>query len=81
MRIVEVNGDEAKVELGRVTRTISLALLESAAPGEYVLIHAGFAIGKMDEREAKLTLDALAECGLDGDGEALADDGYTASGA
>ena len=80
MRIIELNGSEAKVELGGVTRMISISLLESALVGDYVLIHAGFAIGKLNEAEAMLTLKELAECGLDR--EAVPnDDGYAALGA
>lgn len=62
MRLVEINGGEGIAELGGVRRKVSLVLLESAALGDYVLVHAGFAIGKVDEEEAKLTLEALGEC-------------------
>jgi hydrogenase expression/formation protein HypC len=63
MRLIEVQGEEGRAELDGVTRTVSLALLDSAAPGDYVLIHAGFAIAKLDEEEARLTLEAIAACG------------------
>jgi hydrogenase expression/formation protein HypC len=67
MRVVEISSDgEGIVELGGVRRRISFKLLGDAAPGDYVLVHAGFAIGKVDEAEAQLTLDALAECGGEG---------------
>jgi hydrogenase expression/formation protein HypC len=62
MRLVEINGGEGIAELGGVRRKVSLVLLESASLGDYVLVHAGFAIGKVDEEEAKLTLEALGEC-------------------
>jgi hydrogenase expression/formation protein HypC len=62
MRLVSVSGDEGRAEQGGVTRSVSLALLESAAPGDYVLIHAGFAIAVVDEEEARLSLEAIAEC-------------------
>jgi hydrogenase expression/formation protein HypC len=68
MKLVTVGGGEGTAELGGVTRKVSLALLESAAPGDYVLVHAGFAIAKVDEEEAMLTIEAIAACedGTDG---------------
>lgn len=69
MRVVELPSDgEGIVEAGGVRRRVSLRLLGPVAPGEYVIVHAGFAIGKVDETEAQLTLAALAECSEDGDG-------------
>ncbi len=68
MRLASVEGDQGLAELGGVTRKVSLALLESAAPGDYVLVHAGFAIAKVDEEEAALTIEALAACEDEGDG-------------
>jgi hydrogenase expression/formation protein HypC len=70
MRLVAVDGDEGVAELGGVTRKVSLALLGSASPGDYVLIHAGFAIAKVDEEEAMLTIEAIAACGDEDDGRA-----------
>jgi hydrogenase expression/formation protein HypC len=67
MRLVSIAGEAGKAELGGVLRDVSLALLPDAELGDYVLVHAGFAIGKVDEEEARLTLDALAEiAGCDG---------------
>jgi hydrogenase expression/formation protein HypC len=68
MKLVTVKGDEGVAELGGVTRKVSLALLESASPGDYVLIHAGFAIAKVDEEEAMLTIEAIAACEDEVDG-------------
>jgi len=59
MRLVSVEGEVGQAELGGVTRKVSLALLPDAAIGDYVLVHAGFAIGKVDEEEARLTLEAI----------------------
>ncbi len=61
MRLVAVDGDEGRAELDGVERKVSLALLESAVPGDYILIHAGFAIAVVDEEEARRTLEDLAE--------------------
>jgi hydrogenase expression/formation protein HypC len=68
MRLVELRGDEAVAEQGGVTRKISIALLESAKIGDFVLVHAGFAIAIIDEEEARLDLDAIEACAEEGDG-------------
>jgi hydrogenase expression/formation protein HypC len=61
MKIVEMILPEAVVELGGVRRRIHLALLatEDLRIGDYVIVHAGFAIQKMDKREALETLKIL----------------------
>jgi hydrogenase expression/formation protein HypC len=72
MKVVEISDDgEGLVEAGGVRRRISFKLLGEVGLGEYVLVHAGFAIGKVDEGEAQLTLDALAECYGEGDGNSI----------
>ena len=69
MRVLEIGEDsEGLAELGGVRRRVSFRLLGDVALGDYVLVHAGFAIAKVDEDEARLSLDALAECGELGDG-------------
>ena len=60
-RIVQVESNRAKAEVGGLLREISIDLCPEVAVGEYVLIHAGFAIQKLDEKEAKETLDLLAQ--------------------
>jgi hydrogenase expression/formation protein HypC len=59
--IQTVEGAHAVVELGGVKRTISLILTPEAEVGNYVLVHAGYAIGIVDEEEAKETLLLLEE--------------------
>jgi hydrogenase expression/formation protein HypC len=61
MRLISIEDGRGKAELGGVVREVSLALLAGAEIGDYVLVHAGFAIGKVDEEEARLTLEALDE--------------------
>ena len=51
----------AVIELGGVRREVDLSLLDHAAPGDYVLVHAGFAIDRIQEDEAQKTLDMLRE--------------------
>ena len=61
MRIVKIKGDEGLVESGGLSRTANLSFLKSPRKGDYVLIHAGFAIEKVKEKEAKKTLRVLRE--------------------
>jgi hydrogenase expression/formation protein HypC len=61
MRLVQKDGCEGTVELNGVQRKVSLMLLEDAQVGDHVLIHAGYAIGCVDEQEAKETLALLAQ--------------------
>ena len=63
MKIQSIDGDIAKVEMSGVSRTASIVFLESANVGDYVLIHAGFAIEKLDEKAAMETLELLAKIG------------------
>ena len=55
----------AKVDVASVRRTVHVGLLlsEGLEPGEWVLIHVGFAISKIDEEEAKRTIAFLQELG------------------
>lgn len=59
--MIEIEKNMAKVDVGGVTRDISLDLCPDVSVGEYVLIHTGFAIQKVDEEEAKETLDLLRQ--------------------
>jgi hydrogenase expression/formation protein HypC len=61
MKIAEISGDEALVTAGGLRRKANLSLLKNAKVGEYVLIHAGFAIERVKSSEAKRTLKALEE--------------------
>jgi hydrogenase expression/formation protein HypC len=49
----------AKVQFGGITRTASLDFVPEAGVGDYVLVHVGFAISKIDEEEARKTLEDL----------------------
>jgi hydrogenase expression/formation protein HypC len=59
--IKSIDGDEAEVELGGVTRRASLMLTPEAKVGDYVLLHAGYAINIVDQSEAEETLNMLRE--------------------
>jgi hydrogenase expression/formation protein HypC len=58
-------GDLATVEVVGVTRSVNIALLQAdgVRPGDWVLIHVGFAMTRIDEAEAHATLDALRAMG------------------
>jgi hydrogenase expression/formation protein HypC len=58
-KVVEIQNNMAKVEVGGVVRDASMDICPDAVVGDYVLIHAGFAIQKLDEKEALETLDLL----------------------
>ncbi|QIK37874.1 HypC/HybG/HupF family hydrogenase formation chaperone [Caldichromatium japonicum] len=65
-RIVQMNRidpaiDTAVVELGGVLREVSIALVPEAEVGDYVLVHVGYAISKIDPQEAEETLRLMAE--------------------
>ncbi len=57
--------DLARVEVSGVRRAVNIGLLadEPPQPGDWVLIHVGFAMSKLDETEARATLDFLAGVG------------------
>jgi hydrogenase expression/formation protein HypC len=58
-KVVEIQNNMAKVEVGGVLREVSMDVCPDAAVGDYVLIHTGFAIQKLDEKEALETLELL----------------------
>jgi len=51
----------ATVSFGGVTKSVSLALVPEAVVGDYVIVHVGFAISKLDEEAARRTLETYAE--------------------
>jgi len=65
-KIVEIVDDAshtAKVEVGGVRRNVNTSLLDNVVVGDYVLIHVGFAMSKVDEHEAEQTRRLLEELG------------------
>jgi len=65
VEIVDAEQSLAKVEVSGVRRTISVRLLagEQLGAGDWVLVHVGFAMAKIDEKEAELTLAAMRRLG------------------
>jgi hydrogenase expression/formation protein HypC len=67
-RVVELVDQQAllaRVEVAGVRRVVNVALLEPVTPGDWVLIHVGFAISKVDEQEAQATLALLEQMGAE----------------
>jgi hydrogenase expression/formation protein HypC len=60
-RITKIENDMAVIDVDGVQRRTSLLLLEDVKPGDYVIVHAGFAIQKIDEAAAQETLKLLKE--------------------
>ena len=59
--IVGIKGDTATVDVAGTKKDASLRLMEKAAVGDYVIIHAGFAIEKVDTEKAEETLRLIRE--------------------
>jgi hydrogenase expression/formation protein HypC len=55
----------ANVEIAGVRRRVNVGLLDAPAPGDWVLVHVGFAIARVDEGEAHATLALLREMGVE----------------
>ncbi len=73
-KVVEVFSQEgmqmARVQFGGITREASLDYVPETRVGDYVLVHVGFAISRVDEEEARRTYEALAEIDALGELEA-----------
>ena len=64
VEILDPEAKTAKAEIGGVRRTVSCALLEGEAKvGEWVLLHVGFALERIDEKQAAETLQLLSDMG------------------
>jgi len=67
-RVIEcLPDDTGVVELGGVRKVVSLALLDGVVPGDYVIVHVGFALTRLDPEEAEETLALMREAGLAGE--------------
>jgi hydrogenase expression/formation protein HypC len=61
VRVVELcDGANAIVDLGGIRKTISLALVDGVQVGDYVILHVGYALSKLDPAEAERTLALFA---------------------
>ena len=59
MKVISIDNDIATCEIDGVEREASLMMVDGISVGDYVLIHAGFAIERLDEADARETLTAL----------------------
>lgn len=65
-RIVELlPSSEGIIDIGGVRKRISLELVPDVQPGDYVIVHVGYALQKLDPDEAERTLRLFAEAGID----------------
>ena len=69
-RVIQIDEGLGLVELGGVVREASFMLLPDVQIGDYVLLHAGYALQRVDEAEAEETLRLLAEMAEAGRAEA-----------
>ncbi len=60
-RIVRIDGELADVSIGGATFKAGLQMVENARVGDYILLHAGFAIQKISEEEAMVTIRLIKE--------------------
>ena len=64
-RVVELTGaDTARIDLDGVRKEISIALVDDVAVGDYVIVHVGYALTRLDPEEAERTLALFASAGL-----------------
>ena len=61
VKVIELEGNDALVETDGVRRRASMMLVDGVRPGDWVILHAGYAISVMDEKEAEKTLALLRE--------------------
>jgi hydrogenase expression/formation protein HypC len=63
MKVVRIDGDNGIVNSGGLKKTVNLSFLKNVKVGDHLLIHAGFAIERIKDSEAKKTLRALRNIG------------------
>lgn len=71
-QVLNIQDDQlrtATVSFGGVTKSVSLALVPEARVGDYVIVHVGFAISKLDEEAARRTLQTYADLAASGPSE------------
>jgi len=63
VELVDIEGGLAKAEISGVRRAVSIALCPEAEVGDWVLVHVGFALDRIDEQQARETLELLEQMG------------------
>ncbi|HPD61135.1 MAG TPA: HypC/HybG/HupF family hydrogenase formation chaperone [Thermodesulfobacteriota bacterium] len=64
LQVKAIDGDYAEVEIGGVSRKVSISLTPEVKVGDYILVHTGYAIGVVDEKEAQETFKLFNELGI-----------------
>ena len=59
-----IDGNRALASAGGIVREIDTTLVDDLQVGDYVILHVGFALSKLDEAEAQQTLQLMAEIGV-----------------
>ena len=63
-QVKAIEGQCAEVEMGDVSRNVSIILTPDVKVGDYVLVHTGYSIGVLDEEEAQETIKLFNELGI-----------------
>ncbi len=63
LRLISLNGTDAVGEVGGVQREVSIMMTPDAKVGDYVIVHAGFALQILDQNEAEENLEILRQIG------------------
>lgn len=61
MKVIKIEGDFAELESGRLVRRANIQMLTGLKKGDYVIVHAGFAIQRLDPEKARQTLKLIDE--------------------
>jgi len=61
MKVEKVEGEFAIVSVGSVKKEVNISFIENVKKGDYLIVHAGFAISKLDKKEAEETLKIFEE--------------------
>ncbi len=66
MKIIQVEGDTARASISGLEQEIDVRFLDDPRPGDYAIVHAGFAIDKLDPAEAVKTLELFRQLSAEG---------------
>jgi hydrogenase expression/formation protein HypC len=64
-QVKAIEGQHAEVEIGDVSRNVSIVLTPDVKVGDYILVHTGYSIGVVDEDEAQETIKLFNELGIE----------------
>jgi len=65
-RIVSLEADDqAVIDVGGIRKRVSIALVDDVVPGDYVIVHVGYALARLDPEAAAETLAAMSAAGLE----------------